>query len=268
MLTIDWKERLNKDADDYLANKLPRNDYDFEIIFIAYPERVNGKIPADIITYVAQILVQKIGKKHEQFIPFYKHLWNKKGEQGRSAFIQIMAKLCAKKPDVYIPIVENAMKDAPVHDVSGIFEKVMFPLLKKHPHNYLGYLYKWIDKPATPHGKAALSILLRLIKKIPELVAPVLDHFIHAWNYQITDQIPAHTAVLKTVAKLDPDRYLHVYQTHGTSREPHIVEILCGAIVDYAPEIEKPIENWTHSGNARVKKAATAALKLLHKKKP
>jgi len=267
MLTIDWKERLNKDADDYLANKLPRNDYDFERIFIAFPERVNGKIPSEVITYVAQILVQKIGKKHEQYIPFYKHLWNKKGEQGRSAFTHIMAKLCAKKPVIYIPIIENVMKDASAHDIAVIFEKVVFPLLKKHPLDYLGYLYKWIDKPATPHGKVALNILLRLIKKMPELVEPVMEHFVHAWNYQVTDQIPAHIALLKAVYKLEPERYLSVYKTYGGTREPEIVEILCGAVVDYVPEIEKSVENWTHSGNARVKKAATTALKCLQKKK-
>lgn len=267
MLTIDWKERLNKDADDYLAHKLPRNDYDFEIIFIAFPERVNGKIPSEVITYIAQILVQKIGKKHEQYIPFYKYLWDKKGEQGRSAFTHIMAKLCAKKPAVYIPIIENAMKDASAQDVAAILEKVMFPLLKKHSLDYLSYIYKWIDKPNTPHGKAALNILLRLIKKMPELVEPVMEHFIHAWNYPVMEHIPAHIALLKTVCKLDPERYKSVYKTHGNTRDPHIVEILCAAIVDYAPEIEKSVENWTHSGNSRVKKAATTALKLLQKKK-
>jgi len=37
MLTIDWKERLVNDTKDYLANKLPNKDYDFDIIFNAYP---------------------------------------------------------------------------------------------------------------------------------------------------------------------------------------------------------------------------------------
>jgi hypothetical protein len=44
MLTIDWKERLTLDTDYYLEHKLPLQDYDFEIIFNAYPERSHGKI--------------------------------------------------------------------------------------------------------------------------------------------------------------------------------------------------------------------------------
>ena len=40
MLTIDWKERLTLDTDYYLEHKLPLQDYDFEIIFNAYPEAV------------------------------------------------------------------------------------------------------------------------------------------------------------------------------------------------------------------------------------
>ena len=62
MLTIDWKERLNMDTADFLKNKLPKGDYDFEIIFIAYPERVNGKIPAEVISQVANNIVQQLGK--------------------------------------------------------------------------------------------------------------------------------------------------------------------------------------------------------------
>lgn len=33
------------------------------------------------------------------------------------------------------------------------------------------------------------------------------------------------------------------------------------------PRIESFVEAWTHSGNARVKKAATSAMRVLQKKK-
>jgi len=37
--------------------------------------------------------------------------------------------------------------------------------------------------------------------------------------------------------------------------------------MDYDPGIEAFVETWTHSGNARVKKAATTAMRVLKKKK-
>lgn len=89
MLTIDWKERLNMDAEDYLNNKLPNGDYDFEIIFNAYPERINGKIPAEVINYVAGVLVHKIGKNHEQYLPFYQQLWVKKGNTAKPLLLTL-----------------------------------------------------------------------------------------------------------------------------------------------------------------------------------
>ena len=91
MLTIDWKERLNMDTADFLKNKLPKGDYDFEIIFIAYPERVNGKIPAEVISQVANNIVQQLGKKHELYLPFYNALWAKKGDYGKRHLLRFLA---------------------------------------------------------------------------------------------------------------------------------------------------------------------------------
>jgi len=112
MLTIDWKERLNMDTADFLKNKLPKGDYDFEIIFIAYPERVNGKIPAEVISQVANNIVQQLGKKHELYLPFYNALWAKKGDYGKQAFAQILSKLLHRKPSVYMPVLEGAISTA------------------------------------------------------------------------------------------------------------------------------------------------------------
>ena len=69
------------------------------------------------------------------------------------------------------------------------------------------------------------------------------------------------------VAKLNPEYYLKIWQEYGISRDPQIVELLCASITDYYPELESMIEIWTKSGNARLKKAATSAQRILMKKK-
>jgi hypothetical protein len=53
-----------------------------------------------------------------------------------------------------------------------------------------------------------------------------------------------------------------------SSRDPQSAEILCASVMSYHPEIEEIVENWTKSGNARLKKAAMAAQRILNKKKP
>ena len=107
MLTIDWKERFTLDTEDYLKNKLPNGDYDFEIIFNAYPERVNGKVPSRVITYVSGVIVSRLGRKHADYLPFYRHLWFEKGENGKLAFAAILSKLIHKKPNVYFPLLDR-----------------------------------------------------------------------------------------------------------------------------------------------------------------
>lgn len=267
MLTIDWKDRLKKDTTEYLEKKLPKNDYDFEIIYIAYPERVNGKIPSEVIVHVAKTIVQKLGKNHEKYIPFYKHIWEKKGENGKMAFIAIMTKITGKKPAVYIPLLESAMKNASATDLAALLEKVMLPLLRKQPDKYLPNVYAWIQSPREVLRKQAVNLLVKLLKKDPGLSGEVVHHFVNQWLQPLGELASNHVALLKAVAKLDSELYLNIWRQHDHSRDPQSAEILCGSIQFYHPEIEKIVEVWTKSGNARLKKAAVAAQRLLQKKK-
>ncbi|HRT59550.1 MAG TPA: DNA alkylation repair protein [Candidatus Syntrophosphaera sp.] len=268
MLTIDWKERLRKDTIEYLQKKLPQNDFDFEIIFIAYPERVNGKIPPQVIVHVANSIVKKLGKNHEKYLHFYKHLWDKKGETGRTAFIAIMAKLVQKKPAVYLPMVQKAVNNAHDADLASIFEKVMLPLLRKQPEEYLSYAYDWTRSGKELVRKQAVNLLIKLLKRNPELSEEVVQHFVNQWLQPLDDLASNHVTLLKAVQKLDWELYLDVWRQHDQSRDPQSAEILCASLQSYHPEIEETVVNWTKSGNARLKKAAVAAQRILLKKKP
>ncbi|MCB5246757.1 MAG: hypothetical protein LHW57_01860 [Candidatus Cloacimonetes bacterium] len=268
MLTIDWKERLKKDTAEYLEKKLPKTDYDFEIIFIAYPERVNGKIPPQVIVHVANTIVQKLGKNHDKYIPFYKYIWDKKGENGRMAFTAIMAKLTRKKPALYLPLVQSAVNTANSAQLASLLEKVMLPLLRKEPRRHLPYVYDLAASGRELIRKQAVNLLTKLLKKDPELGEEVLQHFVNQWLQPLGELAGTHVALLKAAAKLDEGLYLNVWRQHLHSRDPQSAEILCASILKYHPEIEAIVEPWTKSGNARLKKAALAAQRVLQKKKP
>jgi hypothetical protein len=267
MITIDWKERLTNDTTDYLANKLPRQNYDFDIIFNWYPERVNGHIPNEVIQLVVKVMAQKIGKLHEQYIPFYQHLWDKKGENGKMAFIFFMSKFFTKKPTVYLPLIEKAMQKAGIHEITAIFEKVFFPLFKKSTEPYLSQVYPWLESNYEPLRKQATSYLVKMMKLKPEIIPSVLKHQQNKWVLPLNHIVAINVIILKTVSKINPDIYLNVYREYKTTRDPQTVEILCGAIADFKTELLPIVENWTHSGNARLKKAATSAYRILQKKK-
>jgi len=267
MLTIDWKERLNRDTSDYIEHKLPKGDYDFEIIFNAYPERVNGKIPAEVIYHVAGNIIQLLGKKHEEFIPFYRALWNKKGDYGKQAFSQIMTKLLHKKPAVYMSVFDEALNKATSTEIAALLDRVLLPLLRKTPEKYLEKAYQYSSSQNPELRKNGLHLLVKLIKKREDLIPTILHHFSHQWLYPLGDSMPSHILMLKAVAKQSPEEYLKVWEEFGISRDPQIVELLCATVTEYLPPIEAPIELWTKSGNARLKKAATAAYKILMKKK-
>lgn len=267
MITIDWKERLTKDTQYYLEHKLPKQDYDFEIIFNWYPERVSGRIPNEVIQLVTKVMVHKIGKQHELYIPFYQYLWEKKGENGKMAFIQFMSQILTKKPAVYLPLIEKAMLKASAHDIGVIFEKIFLPLFKKQTEPYLTQTYTWLEHAYEPLRKQATAFLIKMMKCKPEIIPAVIKHQQNRWVYASLDGVITNVTILKAIRKLSPEDFLQIFHEYHTTRDPQTVEILCGSIADYQAELVPYVENWTHSGNARLKKAATAAFKILQKKK-
>lgn len=268
MLTIDWKERLSKDTAEYLHKKLPNNDFDFEIIFIAFPERVDGEIPPAVVNHVAKTIVQKLGKNHDKYLAFYKHLWEKKGEAGQTAFITIMRRLLPKKPELYMPMVQKAVNTAPESQLNSLLDKVMLPLLRKQPEKYMNLAYEWVSSHKDVIRKQTVNLLVKLMRREPELRQEVVQHFVNQWLQPLEEQATDHVALLKAVYRMDPELYLELWEQHGQTRDPQSAEILCASILDYHPKIEEAVEPWTKSGNARLKKAALSAQRLLQKKKP
>ncbi len=268
MLTIDWKERLTLDTEDYLKHKLPGKDYDFEIIFNAYPERVNGKVPGEVITYISGIIVRKIGKNHAEFIPFYKHLWLKKGDYGKLAFGGILAKIMNKEPDIYLPLLEEMIaKNGNASQVNALLDKVMLSLTRRYPDKYLARVFTWCKDEKPELARAATNLLVKLVRRKDELIPEVMIHMQSQWSYPLEELHSFHVLFLKTVAKLNFEAYRAVWQEFGISRDPQIVELLCSSLLSYHPDFEPVIEMWSKSGNARVKKAGLAAQKILKKKK-
>jgi hypothetical protein len=267
MITIDWKERLTNDTQHYLTHKLPKQDYDFEIIFNWYPERVNGKVPAEVIQFVVKVMAHAISKQHEQYVPFFQYLWDKKGDYGKLAFIFFMAKFLSKKPALYNGMIEKAMLKGNAHEIGLILEKIYFPLFKKEAEPYLLKLYPWLESSYEPLRKQAISFLVKVIKLKPEIIPQVLRHQQNRWLVQNPEIVQTNIAILKAVWKLDAQAVMEIFREYKSTRDPQTVEILCGAITDYNAELVPIVENWTHSGNARLKKAATSAYKVLLKKK-
>ncbi|MFB3845047.1 MAG: hypothetical protein ACE14O_04775 [Candidatus Cloacimonadaceae bacterium] len=267
MITIDWKERLTNDTLDYLNNKLPKQDYDFDIIFNWYPERVNGRIPSEVIQLVTKVMALNIGKQHENYLPFYQYLWEKKGESGKLAFTLFMARFLPKKPAVYGPLLEKVMQKADAHDINLILEKVYLPLFKKEPEAYLSKLYAWLESDYEPLRKQATNFLIRLLKLKPEIIPQVLKHLQNRWVLPLPDVVPTNAAILKAIWKINPELMTELFREYKSTRDPQTVEILCGSITSFRPELMPIVENWTRSGNARLKKAATAAFRILQKKK-
>lgn len=267
MLTIDWKERLTQDTDSYLQDKLPQQDYDFEIIFNAYPERSNGKIPAEVISFISGIIVQRLGKHHAEQLPFFRILWLKKGDYGKQAFTAIVSKLIHKEPELYLGLLEEVFAHADSEEIAGLLDRIILPLCRKYPQPYLNIIFGWSKHGGEELAAQALKLLTKLIKRDPSFIPQVLAHVQNMWSYPLGDFHILHLGLLKSIARLDDKAYLSVWQEFGISRTPQIVELLCGSIDQYHPEIEEHVELWTKSGNARVKKAGISAMKALLRKK-
>jgi hypothetical protein len=268
MISLDWKERLVKDTEDFIRSKLPKRDYSFEIIYNAYPQRTGTHVPKEVVTLVAKKMGELLVKVSENYMDFYQSLWKEKGENGRLAFVIIMAKLITKKPDVFTQLIEKMIYATPKEpEVALLLDKAFFPIIKKNYSANLQLIFKWLYSDNEYIQLNAAKLISKLCKTDPTQTEPIFHKMENAWLNATPGMTKANVFFLKSLYTIDADYYKGIFSKYRNSRDPFAVEILCNSIMCYTPEMETIVENWTHSGNAKLKKAALVGLKSIRRKK-
>jgi len=268
MISLDWKERLKKDTLDFYERKLPKQDYDIEIVYNAYPERIDNKIPQSVITLVGKTLATKLAKNATQYVDFYDYILKHKGEYGYVMFAYIMAKAVKRNPDFFLPYIKKVLlsfKDQKA--LNFIIDKSLYPLLKKDALKYLDTLMNWIKEDHELMNNALQKLLVKLIKYDNSLIEPIFNKLENNWLYASDNMIRLNIAFLKNVFKIDPEFYLQVYQSYQHTRNPVFAEILTGAVCCKADVLEDLLANWSNSGNVKLKKLGQHGQKIIKRKK-
>ncbi len=264
MISLDWKERLIKDATDFCKNKLVKKDYRFDVIYNAYPAREGHNIPNEVLNLVSKEIAKCIEKEHENHTEFLNYLWYEGLYNGKFIACTILNKIYPKNKEKYYAKMLEFIDDAKDQNEKGlIIDKVFFPLLKKYPDKYLATAYTWTSSGDLELELTALKILTKLCKSNPELAKPILRHLENKWAYAPHELIKGLSQFFKEVAKIDRELYLDTFDFYDNSRDPNVVEILTGSISFYDQNIDKIVEEWTKSGNAKLKKCAIAGHKHL-----
>lgn len=268
MISLDWKQRLTQDSLDYLKRKLPNRDFDFDVIYNAYPERIDNKVPREVVVLVANTLAAKMTKNPDEFKDFLEYIWLNKGENGKIAFSCIMSRIITKKPDEYLDYIKKLIfKTDNVTDINLLLEKTIFTLIKKNPAAYFDILIQWIKEDNEMVSMAIIKLVFRITKNEPDLTKKFFNKMENRWMNASPAFIKVNAFFLKMLAKIDEKFYLSIYDSYKSTREPVFVEILTSALAVYSPTLESYYDNWSKSGNARVKKAAISGFKFLQKKK-
>lgn len=267
MISLDWKERLKKDTVDFFERKLPTGDYDIDIIYNAYPQRIDNNIPHAVITLVGKTIASKLNKNPEKYLPFYDYLYKQKGENGKMIFAYIMARVIKKKPEILIPYLEQKLsRISDQKSCNFIIDKTLFPLLKKEPLKYLDLLLNWIKKDNRILVSSLQKMLLKLIAFDPSLIKPIFQKLEISWLHATPSMIKLNANFLKAIFKIDPDFYLSIYANYKNTRNPVFAEILCNALCVNTPLTQEICDHWAMSGNIKLKKIGIHSQKILKKK--
>ncbi|MBN2830123.1 MAG: hypothetical protein JXR56_07375 [Candidatus Cloacimonetes bacterium] len=266
MISLEWKERLTHDVEDFFIHKLPKAKYDIEIIYNVYPIRVNNCIPKEVIVFVAKDLAAKLDKKSTEYIDFYDILWNKKGENGKLVLVYLFARFIKKNPEFFLPLIEAKLESQDSSMVSLLLEKTILVLMKKSPEKYLPLIFKWLKKDNAELQMNILKLLLKYYKNEPENLPAILDKLKYLWLLGSDSAVKGGIYFLKQVELIDDELYVSFFVQNQKTHDPALVEVLCGSLINYHSELVPIVDNWTNSGNARLKKAALAGQKHLKRK--
>ncbi len=269
MITYDWQQRLKKDTLDFLERKIPDKDYDFEIIYNVYPERVNGEVPQPVVTYVAKEMRKVIQNDPDTYIDFLLFIQKKKGDNGKKIFNYVMSKVALKHPGNYDEIFRKALKDT--HDkseIKKIYDNVVLPLLKKYPDKYIDDVINTIRQVPQDDVIDCAFITLCKFMKTNKAQAKTINHKIDSfWNSENKMIRHGIVQILKNLYKIDKRLYRDTYRSYQSTYNPNFIEILADSISENSQLIREIVERWEKSGNIRIKKAAHTAEKILRKLK-
>jgi len=266
MISLDWKERLKKDSIDFCERKLPKKDYDIDIIYNAYPQRIDNKIPQAVLTLVAKTIASRIAAKPEDYLDFYDYIDNNKGENGKVIFAYVISIACKKKPEQIFPYLEKKLINIKNQkEANLLIDKAILPLLKKDPEQYLTKMLNWLKQPNDVLITALENAFIKFIKFDQKYIKQIFNKLESTWLSPTHDLTMLNYHFLKQVYKLDKDFYLNVYKTYENTRNPDFANILCEAIVCYDPTIETMVNNWSKSGNINLKRVGLHGQKVIKK---
>ncbi len=268
MLSLDWKDRLKKDTVDFFERKLPRGDYDIDIIYNAYPERINGHVPHAVITFVGKIIASKIQKKADQYVDFIDYLITQKGENGSIVFAYILNKAIKNNPLFFLPYTEKiifGLKEQKTCNL--IISKVFYPLFTKNPEQYLDTIIGWLKKDDEILTESVDNLLKKFIKSRPDMIKQIFEKLENLWLYASPQISKLNVHFLKKTYDVDRDFYHSIFTNYKNTRNPTFAHILCDAIVCYSDEIQLMADNWSRSGNIKLKKIGQHGQKILKKQK-
>ncbi|MCK4956471.1 MAG: hypothetical protein KAS49_02460, partial [Candidatus Cloacimonetes bacterium] len=147
MISLDWQERLKKDSIDFYERKLQIKDYDIDIIYNAYPQRIDSKIPQAVLTLVAKTLASKIAPKADEYLDFFDYIYTNKGENGKIIFAYIISIVIKKKPEFILNYLQQKLFTIQDQkECNLLMDKAVIPLLKKDEKKYLPIVLEWIKK--------------------------------------------------------------------------------------------------------------------------
>jgi hypothetical protein len=267
MISLDWKERLIKDTDDFVENKLVKGDYQIGIIYNSYPVRAGHHIPHEVLSLVAKEICSRVIKNHKDYIEFYDYLWNEGGENGKFVATTIYSKCITKDAHFYFDkMVEYLDATDDVADITLLLDKLFLPLIKKYPEKYLAYAYNWIASNRLPLEQASIKVLVKFCKAKKDYAKPVLRHLENKWVYASSEMMKIYSQFLKEIGKFDKELFMETFEYYSTTHDPNIVEILTASVSFYDEKLFEIVDAWTKSGNARLKKSALNCRKVLKRK--
>lgn len=263
MISLDWKKRLINDTIDFCKNKLVNNNYNFEIIYNAYPCREGKNVPTEVLSLVAKELVKWINNNHRDYLDFYRYLWHDCQKNGKYIYLTIMDKILDQDLDFYFNEIVTTFEKTKGKERTLFTEKLIFSLLKKVPKATLPYVYNWLRTGDNKLEEVMVKILAKFCKVKPDYAKSILRNLENRWMYTHHDNVKAYANFLKEICKIDQKLYLNTILFYDNTRDPNIIEILAYSIAIYNKKIEELVGNWNTSGNARIKKAASNAKRNL-----
>jgi 3-methyladenine DNA glycosylase AlkD len=187
--------------------------------------------PVPVLKDMGSVIAKAASKDVDKFLPLAHLLWDRYGREGRIVALIVFGAMELADPQRLVPILKELCRSCVSwEDADRLSMDALEPIVRKFPAPWIGEMAAWLNDENKWVRRAAVTVILRLPMKHPELSEQCLQLAGSLICDADMDVKRAVSFAIRMIAKIDPELVLAFIEKQLARPDPDATWVLCDVI--------------------------------------